>query len=83
MKGGDELVTKKVTITLPIELSDAARDKSHETGIPVSTAIQRLLAGWIETGELPPAQPIALPAVAKKATKKATPKGGKRPTKKA
>ncbi len=69
------MVAKKITITLPAELAEAARAKSDETGVPVSTAIQRFLAEWVITGELP--RPQAQPATSGKTTgrkRKATPK---------
>lgn len=66
------MVTKKVTITLPVELAEAARARSVDTGVPVSAAIQRLLAEWVVTGELP--KPQAQPATPTKT------KGGKRTT---
>lgn len=69
------MVTKKVTITLPVELAEAARNRSDETGVPVSAAIQRLLAEWVAGGELP--KPQAQPATSGKAAarkRKATPK---------
>jgi len=44
----------RINVTLPPDVAEAARRKSKETGVPLSAAIQRLLARWIETGELPP-----------------------------
>ena len=46
--------TKQVMISMPPKLAEAVRRKSEETGVPLSTAIQRLLAEWVITGELPP-----------------------------
>jgi len=45
----------KKNISLPPKLEEAAQRKSQETSVPLSAAIQRLLAHWILTGELPPA----------------------------
>ena len=44
----------RVTISLPPDLAEAAKRKSEETGVPVSTAVQRWLRYWVATGELPP-----------------------------
>jgi antitoxin component of RelBE/YafQ-DinJ toxin-antitoxin module len=43
----------RISATIDPDIEKAARKKSKETGVPVSTAIERLLAWWIETGELP------------------------------
>lgn len=69
------MVSKRIAVSLPEELAEAAREKSLETGVPVSAAIQRLLAEWVAGGELP--KPQAQPATSGKATarkRKATPK---------
>jgi antitoxin component of RelBE/YafQ-DinJ toxin-antitoxin module len=44
----------KVMVSMPHDLADAARQMSAETGIPLSTAVQRLLEYWIANeGKLP------------------------------
>jgi hypothetical protein len=48
------MTREKVTVSMPPELAEAVRRKSEETSVPLSAAIQRLLAHWIIAGELPP-----------------------------
>lgn len=51
------MTREKVAMSLQTELVAAAREKSRETGIPVSQIVQRALANWVETGEVPPPLP--------------------------
>ena len=62
----------RVTISLPPDLAEAARRKSEETGVPVSTAVQRWLRYWVATGELPPASPQQKGETRRKSTRKTT-----------
>jgi len=51
------MTREKVALSLQTELVAEAREKSRETGIPVSQIVQRALANWVETGEVPPPLP--------------------------
>ncbi len=62
------MTTIKMSFTIPPEMAEAVKNKSKETSVPVSAAIQRLLAHWLLTGELPPTS--ELEAVARQATSK-------------
>lgn len=47
----------KMTLSVPPELVELARQKSLESGIAISEVLQRALAQWVETGEAPPPLP--------------------------
>lgn len=47
------MTSVQIGISLPPELAERAREMSKKTGVPLSTAIQRLLEWWLQTGELP------------------------------
>lgn len=49
------LTSEKVLVSMPEALAAAARRKSKETGVSLSSVVQRALARWVATGEIAPA----------------------------
>jgi antitoxin component of RelBE/YafQ-DinJ toxin-antitoxin module len=47
------MAKEKFTTTIDPVVLKVARALSKETGVPLSTVVERLLAQWVTTGKLP------------------------------